>query len=262
MDILTIIGIFLGVGAILGGQILEGGSMSSILQLTAAVIVVGGTIGAILLNYPFHVVMKAVRMAGKTFASGNNHLHVVVREITGYSQIIRKDGLLALEAHIKKSSTEPFLKRGLQLVVDGTSPHEIRNILEIELNQDEERKLQAVKVFDSAGGYAPTIGILGAVLGLIHVMENLADPSMLGSGIAVAFVATVYGVGSANLIWLPIAGKLKLITREESVRGELIIEGVISLAQGENPRLVHEKLTGFLTAGDRKKAGRIQRRAA
>ncbi|MFQ5328950.1 MAG: flagellar motor protein [Thermodesulfobacteriota bacterium] len=262
MDILTVIGLFLGIGAILGGQLLEGGSVSSILQLTAALIVVGGTIGAILLNYPLHVVMKAVRMAGKTFRSSDNTLHGVVREITGYTQVIRKDGLLALESHIKKMSTNPLLKRGLQLVVDGTAPHEIRDILEIELNQDEERKLQAAKVFESAGGYAPTIGILGAVLGLIHVMENLADPSMLGSGIAVAFVATVYGVGSANLLWLPIAGKLKVRIREESVRGDLIVEGVISLAKGENPRLVHEKLTGFLTDGDKKKAGRVQRRAA
>ncbi len=262
MDILTIIGISLGIGAILGGQLLEGGNVSSILQLTAAVIVIGGTIGAIFLNYPSHVVMNALRMAKKTFVNGDNNLPDVVRQITGYTQLIRKEGLLALEVHIKKNSTNPMLKRGLQLVVDGTSTHEIKNILEIELNQDEERKLQAAKVFESAGGYAPTIGILGAVLGLIHVMENLADPSMLGSGIAVAFVATVYGVGSANLFWLPIAGKLRLRTREESIREELIIEGVISLSQGDNPRLVHEKLTGFLTAGDKKRAGRVQRRAA
>lgn len=255
MDILTIVGILLGVIALAGGQVLEGGHLSSIMQITAAIIVFGGTIGATFVNYPASTVITAIRLSKKAFISQDNNLQELIDRITGLAQIVRKDGLLAIEHKIKHID-DPFLRRGVQLLVDGRNAEEIRCIMEIELNQYEEKNILAAKVFESAGGYAPTIGILGAVLGLIHVMENLAAPSKLGSGIAVAFVATVYGVGSANLFWIPLAGKLKVKIKEENVNKALIIEGLTSIAEGETPSLIHDRLEGFLAEAERRKGKR------
>ncbi|MFQ5736227.1 MAG: flagellar motor protein [Thermodesulfobacteriota bacterium] len=245
MDILTILGLVFGFGAILGGQVLEGGSMESIMQFTAALIVLGGTIGAVMINYSLPTFLLAIKSARKALFNPKADAHGIIKKIAELSGVARKDGLLALEASIK-SIEDPFLKKGLQLVVDGTEPKLTREILEIDIAYSEEYQTSAAKVFESAGAYAPTIGILGAVMGLIHVMENLADPSKLGAGIAVAFVATVYGVGTANLIWLPIAGKLKFKIRDDVIMKEMIVEGLISLSEGENPRRVEEKLAGFL----------------
>ncbi len=252
MDILTVLGLVFGFGAILGGQVLEGGSMHSIMQFTAAIIVLGGTIGAVMINYSLPTFVLALKSAKKALFNPKVDAHGIIKKISELSGVARKDGLLALEQSIK-SISDPFLRKGLQLVVDGTEPKLTREILEIDISYTEEYENAAAKVFESAGGYAPTIGILGAVMGLIHVMENLADPSKLGAGIAVAFVATVYGVGTANLLWLPIAGKLKFKIREESIVKEMIIEGLISLSEGENPRRVEEKLAGFLRESQKKK---------
>lgn len=252
MDILTIVGIFLGFGAIVGGMLLEGGALHSIVQATAAIIVLGGTIGAVLVNYPMSVFLTAMKNAKLALINPKNDHHKTIKLLADLAATARKDGLLALESSIKKIK-DPFLKKGLQLVVDGSEPKLTREILEIEITYDEEYKMSSAKVFESAGGYAPTIGILGAVLGLIHVMENLSDPAKLGAGIAVAFVATVYGVGTANLLWLPLAGKMKLKIREEVIYKEMIIEGLISLSEGENPRRVEEKLAGFLRESQKKK---------
>lgn len=252
MDILTILGLVIGFGAILGGQVLEGGSMHSIMQFTAAIIVLGGTIGAVLVNYPmstFILSLKNARLALFNSAGDPNKTIKLISELAG---VARKDGLLALETSIKKVQ-DPFLRKGLQLVVDGTEPKLTREILEIEISHTEEYNLTSAKVFESAGGYAPTIGILGAVMGLIHVMENLADPQKLGSGIAVAFVATVYGVGTANLLYLPLAGKMKLKIREHVIMQEMMVEGLIALSEGENPRRVEEKLVGFLRESQKDK---------
>ncbi|MBI5809699.1 MAG: flagellar motor protein [Deltaproteobacteria bacterium] len=252
MDILTIVGLALGFAAIVGGQVLEGGSLNAIMQGTAAIIVFGGTIGAVLINYPMATFILALKNAKKAFFNPKDDPKKMIKEMSDLAAIARKDGLLALEAKVK-SVKDPFFKKGLQLVVDGAEPKLTREILEIDMAYAEEYEMASTKVYESAGGYAPTIGILGAVLGLIHVMENLDDPSKLGSGIAVAFVATVYGVGSANLFWLPIAGKLKGKIREEAVIKEMIIEGLVALSEGENPRRVEEKLTGFLREGQKKK---------
>lgn len=252
MDILTVLGTIIGFAAILGGQVLEGGSVSSIMQATAAIIVFGGTIGAVLVNYPLHTVMLAVKNMKFVLFNNEGDPYRTIKLLSDLAAVARKDGLLALESSIKKVQ-DPFLRKGLQLVVDGTEPKLTREILEIEIAHDEEYNITSAKVFESAGGYAPTIGILGAVLGLIHVMENLADPQKLGAGIAVAFVATVYGVGSANLLYLPIAGKMKIKVREAVIRQEMIIEGLIALSEGENPRRVEEKLVGFLRESQRKK---------
>jgi chemotaxis protein MotA len=168
-----------------------------------------------------------------------------VEKIIGWSNIARKEGLLGLETLVE-AETDPFAKKGLQLLVDGSEPEVIRNILEVELGVKEHFDTQAAKVFDGLGGYSPTIGIIGAVMGLIHVMNNLADPSKLGFGIAVAFVATIYGVALANLIFLPVGNKLKAIVHNQTQFREMVIEGVISIAEGENPRNIETKLEGYL----------------
>ena len=252
MDILTIGGILLAVGAIIGGQALEGGHLGSILQLTAFVIVMGGTIGAVCVQNPLPVVLRAVSMLSLALFDRKHDTKGTIKQIIDLAALSRKQGLLALVGQIKTLG-DPFFRKGVQLIVDGTEPKMVSDILETEMMHEEGEGLTAAKVWEAAGGYSPTIGILGAVLGLIHVMENLADPSKLGSGIAVAFVATVYGVGAANLLFLPLANKLKLKLQQEATARTVIIQGLVCLAQGENPRLIQEKLDGYLPADQRTK---------
>ena len=252
MDLLTVIGFILAIGAIVGGQLLEGGHVGSIVQLTAAVIVIGGTVGAVMVNYPMAIFLKALANSKMIFFNVHVDSRAMIAQIVKLATLSRKQGLLALEDKLK-TLTDPFLKKGLQLVIDGTEAKAIREILEIEVEQFEDENNLSGKVYESLGGFAPTIGILGAVLGLIHVMENLADPSKLGAGIAVAFVATIYGVGSANLLFLPMGGKIKLKTRELVLARQLIIEGLVSLAQAENPKMIEEKLGGYLPESQRAK---------
>ncbi|MBX3308042.1 MAG: flagellar motor protein [Nitrospira sp.] len=252
MDIATILGIVIALGSIIGGQVLEGGHVGSIMQLTAFIIVIGGTFGAICIQNPLPVVIKA--FGALTIAISGSHIDNkgTIKLILELANISRKQGLLALEGKLK-TITDPFMKKGVQLIVDGTEPKAVIEILEIEVEHHEEQGVIAAKVWEAAGGYAPTVGIIGAVLGLIHVMENLADPSKLGGGIAVAFVATVYGVGAANLFFLPLANKIKLKLKEEAGSRNLMIMGLAGLAQGENPRLLQEKLEGFLPHHERTK---------
>lgn len=250
MDILTLAGIVLAIVAIIGGQVLEGGHIGSIMQATAAIIVMGGTIGAVMVNYPMAVFLKAISNTKMVFFNVHVDSKATIAQIVELATLGRKQGLLALEGKLK-TITDPFLRKGVQLVVDGTEAKAIREILEIEVEQFEEENILSGKVFESLGGYSPTIGILGAVLGLIHVMENLADPSKLGSGIATAFVATIYGVGAANLFFLPMGGKIKMKTKELAHGRILIIEGLVSLAQAENPKMIEEKLYGYLPESQR-----------
>jgi len=252
LDIATIIGIVLALGSILGGQILEGGHPGSIIQLTAFVIVMGGTLGAICVQNPLSVVLKGVSLLKLGITDPKHDNKGTITTIIDLANVSRKQGLLALEGKLKDIH-DPFFRKGVQLIVDGTDPKAVHEILEIDVEFQEEEGLKAAKVWEAAGGYAPTIGIIGAVLGLIHVMENLADPSKLGSGIAVAFVATIYGVGAANLFFLPLASKLKFKLKEEAASRVMIIMGLVGLAQGENPRLLQEKLEGYLPESERTK---------
>ena len=252
MDIATIIGIVLALGSILGGQILEGGHPGSIIQLTAFVIVMGGTLGAVCVQNPLSVVLRGVSLLKLGITDPKHDNKGTITTIIDLANVSRKQGLLALEGKLKDIH-DPFFRKGVQLIVDGTDPKAVHEILEIDVEFQEEEGLKAAKVWEAAGGYAPTIGIIGAVLGLIHVMENLADPSKLGSGIAVAFVATVYGVGAANLFFLPLASKLKFKLKEEAASRIMIIMGLVGLAQGENPRLLQEKLEGYLPESERTK---------
>ena len=244
-DYLSIAGILLGFLAITGGNWLEGGHLSALANGPAAVVVLGGTLGASLLQTPVALFVHALRLAGQVFASPAPELDSTISRMVEWSRIARRDGLLGLEREAGRA-TEPFLAKGLQLVVDGSEPEEIRDMLEVELDAREHLDLQAAAIFEAMGGYAPTIGILGAVMGLIHVMQNLADPAKLGPGIATAFVATIYGVGLANLVLLPIASKLKTLALARSRYRDLVIEGLVGVAEGENPRNIELKLKGFL----------------
>jgi len=246
MDKATIIGIVLGIGAVIGGQTLEGGNIHSIMQFTAAVIVFGGTFGAVFLSFPFHNVLGGFKGIKKIIKEPPQDPYQIIAQITNYGNKARKEGILSLEKEVKNAE-DPFLKKALTMAVDGVEPNMIREAMGNELEYCDEHGKVDSKIFKAAGGYAPTIGILGAVLGLIHVMENLNDPSKLGAGIATAFVATVYGVGSANLLFLPIANKLEVRHRHEMIIKEMILEGVVAVSTGENPRLIEEKLNSFLS---------------
>ncbi|MBI3351492.1 MAG: flagellar motor protein [Nitrospirae bacterium] len=252
MDILTVAGIVLGLSALIGGQFLEGGSVQSLMQFTAAIIVMGGTLGAVMVQFTLPVFIRAMKMGLEAFSSPRDHSLDYIGKIVEYGNVVRKQGILALESKVKEVK-DPFLKKGLQLLTDGIQPGQLREILEVESAFREEYHVMSAKVFDAAGGYCPTFGIIGAVMGLIHVMENLADPGKLGAGIAVAFVATIYGVLAANLIFLPLGSKLKLKGRMEGITNELVIEGIISIAGGENPRMIQERLEGFLKESQKKK---------
>jgi len=245
MDILSIAGLALGIGAIIGGNYLEGGHIDSLMQFTAFMIVGGGTVGAVMLQTPLPVFMSGLKMMIWVFLPPKIAASEAVEKILEWSRISRKEGLLGLEGLVE-AETDKFSQKGLQLLVDGSEPETIRNILEVELSVKEHFDTQAAKVYEGMGGYSPTVGIIGAVMGLIHVMNNLADPSSLGGGIAVAFVATIYGVGLANLIFLPVANKLKSVIYHQTQFREMIIEGVISIAEGENPRNIETKMQSFL----------------
>lgn len=245
MDPLSIVGILLGVGAILLGQHLEGGHLASLLNGPAILIVFGGTLGAIMVQSPLKVFARALKMAAWVIKPPVPPVKSTIERIVSWSQVARSEGLLGLEA-IADEEPDPFARKGLQLLVDGNEPDTIRGMLEVELGAKEQHDLQAAKVFEGMGGYAPTIGIIGAVLGLIHVMGSLADPSSLGSGIAVAFVATIYGVGLANLLFLPTANKLKSIVSDQVQFREMLIEGIVAIAEGENPRNIETRLQGYL----------------
>jgi chemotaxis protein MotA len=246
MDKATLIGLVLGFAAIIGGQVLEGGSLHSIMPFTAAIIVLGGTFGAVFVSYPFEDVMEGFRGLRKVLKEPPQDPFQMIQQIISFANKARREGILSLEKEIK-NIRDPFLVKALTMSVDGIEPHVIREAMEAELEYMNEYGKVSSKVWRAAGGYAPTVGILGAVLGLIHVMENLSDPSKLGAGIAVAFVATVYGVGSANLLFLPMATKLEVRNRQVMILNEMILEGVVALSTGENPRLIEEKLTSFLS---------------
>lgn len=245
MDALSLIGITLAFAAIVGGNLLEGGELSSLVNLPAAFLVFGGTFGAGLLQMPLAGLRRAGEMLRWVFVPPRQGFKQGVDKIVRWATTARREGLLGLEA-VSELEKDPFARKGLQLLVDGNEPEAIRNILEAESGLREQRDVDATKFYEAMGGYAPTIGIIGAVVGLIHVMGSLEDPSRVGPGIAVAFVATIYGVGLANLLLLPFAGKLKNLTQERSHFREMIIEGIVSIAEGENPRGIELKLRGFL----------------
>jgi chemotaxis protein MotA len=246
LDKATFGGLLLAVGGIVLGLLLEGGNLGQVLQPTAAMIVFGGTLGAILIQYPLPVVIGAFRRLAHIFLEPGDGARATVEMLVKYANQARREGIISLDKELPNIH-EAFLRRALTLAVDGTEPQELRKIMELELDNQAEQEEKIPQLFESAGGFSPTIGIIGAVLGLIQVMQHLDKIDEVGRGIAVAFVATIYGVGAANLFLLPTAGKLKIRIRDEQVIREMTLEGVISILEGMNPRMLESKLLGFLT---------------
>jgi len=244
MDKSSFLGVAVALGGILLGLVLEGGRVAQIVQPTAAMIVIGGTLGAVMIQFPLRVIFAATMRLGQVFIDNSQDPNVLIQEMVGYAQKARKEGIVSLDSELGHI-IDPFLKKTLMLAVDGTEPQEIRKMMELEMDNQSEHEDHLPRVFESAGGFAPTIGIIGAVLGLIQVMQHLDDISEVGRGIAVAFVATIYGVGSANLFLLPVSGKIKIRIRQEQIRREMTLEGVISILEGMNPRMLETKLLGF-----------------
>ncbi len=255
MDRSSSLGILIALAGILGGLIIDGGNVGQILQPTAAMIVFGGTLGAIMLQFPLEVVLSSFKEAKKIFLYKENDTQALIDQIVGFAQKARKEGIVALDKDLE-SIQDPFLKKTLMLAVDGTQANELRQNLEVEMGNQTEQAQHVIAVFDSAGGFAPTIGIIGAILGLIQVMQHLSNINEVGRGIAVAFVATIYGVALANICLLPMAGKLRLRRRQEDLHRELMLEGVIGILEGMNPRMLQSKLSGYLGEAAHAKAGK------
>ncbi len=246
MDKLSIFGILIAFVGIVGGQLLEGGSVSVLLQLAAFSIVFGGTLGAVMLHHPMKVFVTGMKMSRWAFKTPEIDKQQLVYRFAAWGSAARKDGILVLEKHIN-GVNDPFLQKGMHLLVDGNSAEKIREVLEVDLDTYETLHWQAARVWEAAAGYSPTIGILGAVLGLVHVMQSLGEPAKLGAGIAVAFIATIYGVGFANLVFLPIAGKLKILISNQVSKRAMMIDGLCMLANAENPRYIENKLSGYIS---------------
>lgn len=251
VDVASVAGVLLAVGGILGGLLMEGGRIQDVSQITAAIIVFGGTLGAVMIHTPPSTLLRALRCLPQVFVAADLSLGAILDDIIGYATKARKMGLVSLES-AAGSIEDPFLAKALTLAIDGTDLQELRQTMELEIAIEERWAEADARVFESAGGYAPTIGIIGAVMGLIQVMKNLANIDEVGHGIAVAFVATVYGVASANLFFLPAAGKIKAHASREAERKEMILEGVSSIVEGLNPKIIRSKLEGYL--GDRPQA--------
>ena len=245
MDWSSLGGLVLALIGILLGQAIEGGQISSLIQPAAFLIVMCGTFGAVLLQSNTASFIAGLKMVRQVFSPPLDDRQALANRIILWSNFARKEGIFMLETYLKKE-TDPFIQKGLKLMIDGTPPEKIRQVIAIDMHFFEIQQRNAAKIWGAAGGYAPTVGILGAVLGLIHVMENLSDPSKLGSGIAVAFVATIYGVGLANLVFLPISNKLKSLIQHEMMRREMLLNAWVSIASGDHPRVVEERLLAYL----------------
>lgn len=245
MDLATIIGLIMGFGAIFGGAVIEGVHISALIQPTAALIVLGGTFGACFVSFPLPTIIGAIKNIRIVFLPAKVDHDQVVKDIINYATKARRNGLISLEQEAQ-SVRDPFIKKGISLVVDGIDPQKLRETLEADIMAYEDHTKHSAEFYEAAGGYSPTIGIVGAVLGLIHVMANLSDTSKLGGGIAVAFVATIYGLMVANIVCIPIGTKIKIRMKEEVLRRVMILEGLIAIQNGENPHFIEQKLMAYV----------------
>ncbi len=245
IDKSTLAGTFVALAGIAAGLLIEGGKLSQVLQPTAALIVFGGTLGAVMVQFPLSVVVRAFVQLGNVFSGSEPEPDALIQNLLRYAYKARKEGLLSLDTELGKIQ-DPFLKESLMLAIDGASVEDLRRMMELQLDYRAEKDERVPRVFEAAAGFSPTIGILGAVLGLIQVMQHLQDINEVGKGIAVAFVATIYGVGAANLLFLPWAGKLKLRMRERQVVQEMTLEAVLSIMMGMNPRALELQLFSYL----------------
>ncbi|MFZ5596521.1 MAG: flagellar motor protein [Bacillota bacterium] len=250
MDLPLVLGLLLAVLSLAGGFLLEGGEISALFKYTAAIIVFGGTLGATAISYSMTELKNIPRLLKIALFPNYQEPAQVIDLIVNLADEARREGLLYLENRLVDVS-DPFLRKGIQLVVDGTDPELVRSIMEVELFAIEERHHIGSSIFETAGGYAPTMGIIGTVMGLVHVLGNMSDPNSLGPAIAVAFMATLYGVSSANVLWLPLSAKLANLSKKESNLRMLMIEGIVSLQAGYNPMLIRERLSAFLNPASR-----------
>ena len=255
VDRSTIIGIIVAIGGILLGLLLEGGKIAQILQPTAALIVFGGTLGAVLVQYPLPVVITAMRRLRSVFLEPELCPSTIVEQLTTLALRARREGIIALDEELTNVSDD-FTRKAVMLAVDGSESSELRSIMHFEMQAREEHDEEIARVYESAGGFSPTIGIIGAVLGLIQVMQHLDNIDEVGRGIAVAFVATIYGVGAANLVFLPVAGKLRARARNEQIMREMALEGAVSILEGMNPRILETKLNGYIVPSQPKTHGK------
>jgi chemotaxis protein MotA len=260
-DLASLGGLLLAFGGILGGLVMEGGKVRDVSQVTAAIIVLCGTIGAVMVTTPMNTLIGAVKKLGLLFFDRDEDPHAMIEEIIAYATKARKSGIVSLE-HEANAIQDPFLRKALNLAVDGTDLEVIRKIMELQISLEEHHAESEAKVFENAGGYAPTIGIIGAVLGLIQVMKNLANIEEVGHGIAVAFVATVYGVASANIFFLPAGAKLKARMQRVVQNRELMLEGVSGIVEGLNPKLIRSKLEAYENHAPEKKAAKAAKAKA
>lgn len=256
MDKASIGGVLVAIVGIVAGLLMEGGNIGQILQPTAALIVFGGTMGAVLLQFPLPTVIAAFRGMAHIFVAPRKESDAMAKTLIAFANKARRNGVVSLDSDLQ-TITDPFLKQSIMLAVDGTEPNDLRRIMRVSLDSaaDNEERLPAV--FESAGGFSPTIGILGAVLGLIQVMQHLDNIQEVGRGIAVAFVATIYGVGVANLFFLPFAGKMRIRLHDDHQRREMMLEGVVSILEGMNPRMLEIKLSGFIDDGRRERRKKL-----
>ncbi len=246
MDLGIIISLIIGFGAIILGFTLEGGALHALFEPTAAVIVFGGTIGAVGVSFPMKTIKKIPHALKLAFTPQKRDIDSLVELMKEMAIKARKEGLLNLEAYVQNASVDPFIRKGLQMVVDGIEPHLIKGSLEIKVENMSNKRREEIAVFDSAGGFSPTMGIIGTVMGLVQVLGNLTNPDELGPKISVAFIATLYGVGTANLLWIPIANKLKALEKDEILEKEMIIEGLLLIQEGVNPSVLATKLESFM----------------
>jgi chemotaxis protein MotA len=254
LSVSSVVSVIIGFAALIVAFVLEGGHVSSLFAPTAAIIVFGGTAGAVGLSFPAEDLKRIPKILKVAFSKRNSDVGNLIEYFKNIAIKTRKEGLLSIEEEISNDDTiDPFIKKGLQLVVDGVEPQTVRSVLEAEAYATFERHKSGIAIFEGAGGFAPTMGIIGTVMGLVHVLGNLSDPDNLGPSIAVAFIATLYGVASANLLWLPIGNKLKALNKQENREKELIIEAILSIQEGLNPNTLVEKLKSFLDKEQHKK---------
>ena len=251
MDLATLIGLLLAWGAFLGSILIEGGDLSALLNPSAALLVFGGTLGASMICFPLSTITSLPGIVKNAFLSKKEDVGHLIKTLVGYAEKARREGLLALEDEVQKMD-DPFLKKGIQLAIDGTDPELVREIMETDIQFLGTRHHEGANLFGTMGGFAPTLGVIGTVSGLVHMLANLSDPGSMGPSIAAAFIATLYGVCSANLLFLPLGNKLKAISHEEVLVREIIMEGILAIQAGDNPRIVEEKLKAFLSPKIRK----------
>lgn len=256
MDISTIISIVIAFASLILAFVLEGGHVGSLLQPTAALIVFGGTIGAIGVSFRSSILKKLPKVITIAFKRQKQDRQEIINTIYKLSNMARTGGLLSLESEIQNNTYDKFIVDGLQMIMDGTDPEIIKKTMECKLDNMEYRHSKGISVFEAAGGFAPTMGVIGTVMGLVHVLGNLSNPDELGPQIAVAFIATLYGVGSANLLWLPLANKLKELDTDELVTKNMMMDGILMIQEGGNPALIVERLKGYLD--DEKEGAKIR----